>query len=61
MPIIFLKHHLGTSLVVQWLGFHAPNARAQVRSLVGELRSHEPHGKARKINIIKFNNHLIQE
>ena len=33
----FKKSLLGTSLVVQWLRLHPPNAGAQVRSLVGEL------------------------
>ena len=32
----------GTSLVVQWLRLCASTAGAQVRSLVGELRSHMP-------------------
>ena len=32
----------GTSLVVQWIKLHAPNAGGPVRSLVGELRSHVP-------------------
>ena len=31
----------GSSLVVQWLGFSAFTAVAQVQSLVGELRSHK--------------------
>ena len=37
---------LGNSLVVQWLGC-ALIAVAQVRSLVGELRFHKPHGTAK--------------
>ena len=37
----------GTSLVVQWLRLHVPNARSMgSQSLVGELRSHMPHGVA---------------
>ena len=32
------------SLVVQWLGIYLPMQRVQVRSLVGELRVHMPHG-----------------
>ena len=35
----------GNSLVVQWLRVHASTS---VRSLVGELRSHMPHGTAKK-------------
>ena len=31
------NYAFGTSLVVQWLRLHAPNAGALVRSLVGEL------------------------
>ena len=34
----------GNSLAVQWVGI----AMACVQSLVGELRSHKPHGKAKK-------------
>ena len=37
------KRHLGTSLVIQSLRFSAPNAGAQVQSLIRELdRSHRP-------------------
>ena len=36
------------SLVVQWLGFGAFTAGAQVQSLVRELRSHKPHDMAKK-------------
>ena len=32
-------NHQGTSLVLQWVRLHAPNAGAPVRSLVGELDS----------------------
>ena len=39
----------GRSLVVYWLGFGAFTAGAQVQSLVGELRSHEPHVMAKKV------------
>ena len=43
IDVIFLNNNLfkstqcGTSLVVQWLRLHAPNAGAWVPSLVGEL------------------------
>ena len=41
-----VKHETtGTSLVVQWLGLRAPNARGMGSSLVGELRS--PHAARR--------------
>ena len=40
---------LGTSLVVQWLRLRASNAGAQVRSLVGEQRSHMLQGAAKKV------------
>ena len=33
------KTPLGTSLVVQWLGFESFTALVQVQSLAGELRS----------------------
>ena len=39
---------LGKSLVVQWLGLGIFTAMAWVQSLVGELRSHEPHGMEKK-------------
>ena len=43
------KHlQTGNSLVVQWLGLCAFTARAQVQSLVRELRSHKPLGAAKK-------------
>ena len=38
----------GTSLMVQWLGRHAPNMGAWVQSLVRQLRSHTPHGVVKK-------------
>ena len=34
--------HMGTSLAVQWLRFHASNKGAWVQSLIRELRSHMP-------------------
>ena len=34
--------------MVQWLRLHASTAGAQVRSLVGELRSCMPHGVVKK-------------
>ena len=43
-----------TSLVVQWLRLHASNAGdVEVRSLFGELRSHVPHGEAKKEKDVK--------
>ena len=36
------------SLVGQWLGLHAFNPGAKVRSLVRELRSYKPSGMAKK-------------
>ena len=39
---ILTKKYDGTSLVVQWLRFSLPLQGVQVRSLVGELRSHMP-------------------
>jgi len=38
----------GTSLVVQWLRLHLPMLGVRVRSLIGELRSHIPHGQETK-------------
>ena len=38
----------GNSLVAQWSGFSAFTARDWVQSLVGELKSHKPHGLAEK-------------
>ena len=38
---------LGNCLAVQWLGLGAFTAGAQVRSLVGELRSRKPCGTAK--------------
>ena len=37
---------LGNSLAVQYLGLGAFTVRAQIRSLVRELRSHKMHGAA---------------
>ena len=42
-------HIGGNSLEVQWLGRVLLLPRAQVQSLVGELKSHKPHGVAKKI------------
>ena len=42
--LLALKYTLGTSLVVQWLRIRTPMQGTQVRSLVGELRSHMPWG-----------------
>ena len=38
----------GTSLAVQWLRLRLPMQAVHVRSLVGELRSHMPHGQKTK-------------
>ena len=38
----------GTSLVVQWLGFHPPLQGVHFQSLVGELESHTPCGQGIK-------------
>lgn len=43
----------GNSLVVKWLRFSAFTARAQIRSVVKELRSHKPHCMVEIIIIIK--------
>ena len=40
----------GSSLVVQWLGFGAFTAVAQVQSLVAELRSLKPLGASKNKN-----------
>ena len=45
--------HAGNSLVVQWLGFHAFTARAQVQSLVRELRFCQSHSVAKKYFFIQ--------
>ena len=44
----------GNSLVVKWLRFSAFTARAQILSLVKELRSHKPHCMVEIIMIIKI-------
>jgi len=44
----FKKITLGTSLVVQGLGFCLPMQGVQFPSLVGELRSHVPLGQKTK-------------
>ena len=38
----------GTSLAAQWLRRRLPMQGVRVRSLVGELRSHMPHGQKTK-------------
>ena len=43
---------IGTSLAVQWLGLSAFTAMALVRSLVGELRPHEPCSTIKKKKLI---------
>ena len=45
----------GTSLAVQWSGLRLPMQGVQVRSLVGELRSHMPQNMERKQCCDKFN------
>ena len=42
---ILKTSQLGTSLVVQWLRLRLPKQGVKVRSLVGELGSHMPHGQ----------------
>ena len=42
------KECKGTSLEVQWLRPHLPMQGVQVRSLVGERRSHMPCGQKKK-------------
>ena len=43
-----LKWCMGISLVVQWLRRHLLMQGGQVPSLVGDLRSHIPHGRKKK-------------
>ena len=43
------KDEAGSSLAAQGLGIHTSIAGAQIRSLVGELRSHMPYGMTKKI------------
>ena len=38
----------GTSLVVQWLGFHPPLQGVRFQPPVRELESHMPHGQGTK-------------
>ena len=62
-PVFFKKCiKVRSSLVVQLLGLSAFSAGAWVRSLVGELRSHKPHGvgKKKKIKFVKDQNRLPQ-
>ena len=44
------------SLVVQWLGLGLPVQKVGVQSLVGELRSHMPHGQRTKT---ENRNHIV--
>ena len=48
LDLLWLTPHLRDQLEVQWLGFHASPARAQVQFLVGELTSHMPCGSDQK-------------
>ena len=48
------KVHPGTSLGVQWLGFHLPMQGVGIQSLVRELKSHLPWGTAEKKIFFKF-------
>ena len=41
---------LGNPPALLWLGFCTPIAGTQVQSMVKELRSHRPHGAAKKAN-----------
>ena len=43
-------------MAVQWLGLSAFTARAQVQSLVGELRSHKLHGVTKKKDVFECYN-----
>ena len=42
------KYSIITSLEVRWLAFHLPKQGVWVPSLVGELRSHMPHGQKKQ-------------
>ena len=44
----YLVKTTGSSLMVQWLRLRLPMQGVRVRSLVGELRSHMPHGQKTK-------------
>ena len=46
--ILWFKFRRTTFLVVQWLRLHHPMQGVQIWSLVGELRSHIPHGQKTK-------------
>ena len=48
LQVSWIKPTLGTSLASQWLRLHLPVQGVQVGSLVGELRSHMPHGQKTK-------------
>ena len=53
---------VGNSLVVQWLGLGTFTARAQVRSLVRELKSCKPCSAAKKKKKKKkFRGHFAEE
>ena len=46
--LVPLKKKKGNSMVVQWLGLCSFTTIAPVQFLVGELKSHKPHGAAKK-------------
>ena len=48
----FKKVNLGTSLMVQGLGLCLPMEKMWIQSLVGDLRSHMPHGQKYKTEAI---------
>ena len=45
---LFVSDTLGTSLEIQQLGLHTSTPKAPIPPLVWELRSHMPHGMAKK-------------
>ena len=49
----------GTFLVVQWLRLCLPKQEVQVRSLVGDLRSHVPYGPPAKNQNINNRNNIV--
>ena len=49
---LFISDTLGTSLEIQQLGLHTSTPKAPIPSLVWELRSHTPHGMAKKKKIL---------
>ena len=53
LPRGHVKLNLGTSLVVQWLRICLSMQGVWVRSLVGELGSHMPHGQKKTKQNIK--------